>query len=166
MAFFVPGSRCLADEFQAADGQWYSAMRAVSFNSWLQWRDALPAEPAQRRRLTPAIQEAISSLGRHIDELHQRLGEYRRLGASPFRVGRWWDPDGEPPWDSGRRILLRHERLSAQDLLVHRPPRCPLLTATISTHWLELELPATAVVATGAPATTSRVPPGRRRPAL
>lgn len=166
MGFHVPFSECAGDEFQASDGTWYSVFRAVSFDNWLLWRDALPPTDSWHRPLTPAVEVAIAELGRRIHEHHQRLIEYRRLDDSPFRVGRWWDPEGEEPWCSGRRVLLRHKRLTAQEFLRHRPPRCPLEVTVISTAWFELELPLNPAPAVAGPAKGPTAPPNCPTPPL
>lgn len=164
MRFHVPGSRCPSDEFQTPGGVWYSAFRAITYDNWLIWQDALPADLAERRRLEAGSYLAITALARAIHDHHQRLPEYRRLDESPFRVGRWWDPSGEAPWDSGRRVLIRHQDLEAEAFLARRHPRCPLQVQLISTHWLELELPSSAVPAAGALPTAPPAPPGPPTP--
>ena len=154
-----------ASHFQAPDGRWYLLWRAVSYDSWLVWRDALPDSHQQRQRLDQRCYDTIVQLGRAIHEIHLRLPEYRRLGDSPFRVGRWWDPDGEPPWCEGRRVLLRHRHLSAAEFLHYRPPRSELQGQVISHHWLELELPLKPAPAADGPAMPPPAPQSDHCPA-
>ena len=88
----LPWSQSPSDEFLAPDGQWYSIFRAVVFDSWMLWKDALPPELELRALLDQEAYDGITSLGRKLHALHHRLPDYRRLSTSPFNVTAWWDP--------------------------------------------------------------------------
>lgn len=136
----LPFSERNNDEFQGPDGQWYSIYRAISYDNWLIWRQALPETPLLRGQLTPAIWQAITSLGSRWHRWHQQLPDYRRLADNPLVVSRWWDPTAEAPWHQGRRMLLRCSGYTSAELLTYQPRRSGLLVEPISRHWLELEL--------------------------
>ena len=72
--------------------------RAVVFNSWLLWRDALPEDPCTWDRLQRRQVHAIGKLA-------QQLRVLRREARPGWRVLQWWDPRHEA-WASGRRLLL------------------------------------------------------------
>lgn len=113
----LPWSESPDDEFLAPDGQWYSVFRAVVFDSWLLWRDALPPGQELRSQLGWDAYREITQLARHLHLFHQSMPDYRGLTVPPFHVTRWWDPsDGDEEWNSGRSCLFRMDGYSSNDL--------------------------------------------------
>jgi len=105
------------DEFRHPSGGWYLLDRAITHDSWLTWRHALPEDQRLRNQLPLAVSEAITALALRLDDLHQRLPGYRDLWDCPFVVPRWWDPDAaDEGWRSGRCCLLRIEGFSSEQL--------------------------------------------------
>jgi hypothetical protein len=74
------------DEFRHPCGDWYLLDRAITHDSWLTWRHALPEGRQLRNRLPLAVSEAITALALRLDDLHQRLPGYRHPLGLPFVV--------------------------------------------------------------------------------
>jgi hypothetical protein len=105
------------DEFCHPSGGWYLLDRAITYDSWLTWRHALPGDRQLRNCLPVAVGEAITALALRLDSLHQQLPGYRDLWDCPFVVSRWWDPDAaDEDRRSGRCCLLRIEGFSSAQL--------------------------------------------------
>lgn len=144
MTFNVPYSESPSDEFQAPNGVWYSTLRAITFDSWLLWRHALPDDISLWPQLTQPVFESIEALGLRIHQLHQLLPNYRRLSDSPFCVSIWWDPtDTSGTWSLGDRAQLRIAGYTASDIQHELTPRLKscLHFQVLSKHWIELSLP-------------------------
>jgi hypothetical protein len=139
--FHVPGSECAADEFQAPDGAWFSIFRAIVFDSWLIWRDALPSEPELREQLDGSAYECVTALAKQLHLFHQSLPCYRGLTISPFHVSRWWDPtDTDQAWNSGGSVLFYMDDYSAADLLRLCVKRPGLKLRAVSQRYVEASL--------------------------
>lgn len=133
--------RSIPESFLTPSGEVYSTFRAVSFDNWLLWRDALPDNPTLWGRLDISQFERIQELGRRINVIHQALPDYRRLSDTPFTVGRWWDPlDNEEDWCTGGRCLLRIEGYAVKQLPLELAERQGLDVMPISSHWAEFSL--------------------------
>lgn len=144
--FHVPGSTSPADEFFAPIGQWYSIYRAVTYDGWLLWKDALPEETMLRKRLDLASFENITFLAKRIHALHQNVDNYRRLDQSPFRVSRWWDPldERENPdqhWHLGRHMLFRVAEFTAKQFMAIPQRKTQVQLRAVSVNWMEATLP-------------------------
>ena len=139
--FHVPWSESPEDEFLAPDGQWYSVFRAVVFDSWLIWRDALPPEQDLRQQLTWDAYNEITRLARQLHLLHQATPTYRGLTVSPFHVSRWWDPsDTDEQWSSGRSCLFHMDDYSAGELCRLCVKRPELQLRPITKRYVEASL--------------------------
>jgi len=153
--FHVPWSESPEDEFLAPDGQWYSVFRAVVFDSWLLWRDALPAEQDLRQQLTWDPYQEIMQLGRQLHLFHQTMPTYRGLTVSPFHVTRWWDPsDSDEQWNSGRSCLFHMDGYSASELCRLSAKRPGIQLRSITKRYVEASLampPKTATPAEPSP---------------
>lgn len=131
--------RAIPESFLTPGGEVYSTFRAVSFDNWLLWRDALPDNPTLWTRLERPQFEAIQELGRRINVMHQAMPDYRRLSDTPFTVGRWWDPlDDEEDWHTGGRCLLRIGDYAVQQYPLELAERQGLDVMPISSHWAEI----------------------------
>lgn len=139
--FHVPGSERPDDEFQAPDGAWLSIFRAIVFDSWLIWRDALPTEPELRQRLDHDTFDCITSLAKQLHLFHQSLPCYRGLTVSPFHVTRWWDPDdSDEAWTSGRSVLFYMDDYSSADIIRLCSKRPGLKLRAVSHRYVEASL--------------------------
>lgn len=139
--FHVPWSESSEDEFLAPDGQWYSVFRAVVFDSWLIWRDALPSEQDLRQQLTLDNFNEITRLARQLHLLHQAMPTYRGLTVSPFHVSRWWDPsDTDVQWNSGRSCLFHMDDYTASELCRLSVKRPELQLRSITKRYVEATL--------------------------
>lgn len=140
----VPYASSAAEEFQGPTGDWFSNLRAIAWDGWLIWKDALPDYPL-RRPVDDKSARGITTLARRIHGAHMGFPEYRHLRESPFKVGRWWDPaDPSDEWCAGTRVLLKLENYSASRLAQKLPKRLELETRICSEHWLEIALPIDA----------------------
>jgi len=147
-----PHLSCIDDprhEFQAPDGTWLLIDRAIVYDGWLCWRDAIPDEPVLRERLDAAAFAGIESLARQIHITHQLMPNYRSLLQSPFHIKRWWDPDDDDIlWREGRCCLARLEGYTAQDFARTIPARNRLQANCLTESWIEFSLPTAAEVKT------------------
>lgn len=139
-----PHLSCIDDpahEFQAPDGTWLLIFRAIVYDGWLCWKDALPEEPILRAKLDRSSYEGIESLARRIHVVHQLMPNYRTLVKSPFSVRRWWDPDDEDPlWRSGRACLLKLDGYTSKEFERAVPPKCRLTVRCVTDQWIEFSL--------------------------
>ena len=114
----LPWSRSPEEEFLAPDGEWYSIFRAVVFDSWMLWKDALPPELELRALLDQESYDGITSLARKMHALHHRLPDYRCLSKSPFNVTAWWDPENtDPEWNTGRSCLFTIDGYTSKEFI-------------------------------------------------
>jgi hypothetical protein len=136
-----PNAPLIPESFVTPEGERYSIFRAVSFDNWLIWRDALPDNPTLWSRLEMEQFRRIQELGRRIHLLHQNLPDYRRLSDTPFVVSRWWDPvDPEDNWDCGGKCLLRIEDHTVKEMPLFLCERLELGCTPVSTHWVEFSI--------------------------
>lgn len=157
----LPGG--LDEWFLTPDGDWYLLLRAVSYDSWLTWRDVFCADPVLAQQIgRPVFLNAVL-LSKRIHAIHQLLPDYRRLSNTPFEVSRWWDPtDPLPLWSLGGACILKIEGYTAQEFIDFTPRRTCLDIRPLSQHWLEIALPVeelTGDPVAGAPPTTTPAPP-------
>lgn len=154
-----PHLSCIDDpskEFQAPDGTWLLVARAIVYDGWLVWNDALPDEPVLRSKLNRASFEGIEALARRIHVVHQLMPNYRSLTRSPFTVRRWWDPDDEDPlWSAGRACLLKLDGYSSKEFERATPAKCRLTVRCVTDQWVEFSLPEHEVITAAAPAAVS-----------
>lgn len=143
--FNVPGSTCHSDEFLAPNGQWFSIYRAITYDGWMLWKDALPESIELREQLDLPSYENISLLARRIHLMHQGVDNYRRLGDTPFQVSRWWDPldaaDQDEQWNLGRHVLFRVKDMTAKQFIAVPQRRNQVQLRAVSTNWIEATLP-------------------------
>lgn len=143
--FHVPGSTRPSDEFLAPTGQWLSTYRAITYDGWMLWKDALPDVITLWGDLGLAAYENISLLAKRIHVLHQNVENYRRLDESPFCVSRWWDPlhpeGGDEHWQLGRHVLLRITSMNAKQFMAIPQRRNQLHIKPVTTNWMEVTLP-------------------------
>jgi hypothetical protein len=115
---FIPGN-----EFYHPSDGWLLLERSVVFDSWISWRHVLPNALQDCRRMTPRVNQAILALAAALHEIHQRLPDYRDLGESPFKVSRWWDPDGGYPWDTGSTCLFQISGYTSDEFIAYQSPQ-------------------------------------------
>jgi len=144
MSLHLPFSMVPGDEFRLPTGVWWSSWRAIVLDSWLMWRDALPASEEERGQLTPLVMRRIADLARRIHFAHQQMPDYRLLQESPFTVGRWWDPYDDDEWDTGGRCLFKVEGYSADEVIRYLSLRTQPNATRISSNWVEIQWPPTA----------------------
>lgn len=118
-------AHCLppGDAFRLPGGRLCSPQRAIVFNSWLTWKDALSSQI--RRPLSRDQAMAIGKLARILTNTH-KAAFHARPRQSPFKVYRWWNPD-DPSWSHGRRCLIGVDHICTDDWL-------PLLPDTHVIH--------------------------------
>ena len=138
----LPWSRSPEEEFLAPDGQWYSIFRAVVFDSWMLWKDALPPELELRALLDQESYDGITSLARKMHALHHRLPDYRCLSKSPFNVTAWWDPENtDPEWNTGRSCLFTIDGYTSKEFISYLPDRTNLKLRAVTSHFIEAYVP-------------------------
>lgn len=146
-----PHLSCIDDpalEFQAPDGHWLLIHRAIVYDGWLLWKDALPQDQALRSRLDRIAYEGIETLARQIHVVHQLMPDYRSLLLSPFHVSRWWDPDDDDPlWRSGRGCLIKLSGYTSREFQQVTPKKSRLLVRCVTDQWIEFTLPPPEPVA-------------------
>lgn len=145
--FRVPGSTCFEDEFLAPTGQWLSIYRAITYDGWMLWKDALPEEVSLRQRLDLDTYENICQLAKRIHVIHQGVENCRRLVDTPFQISRWWDPvsaNDEPDenWDLGCHVLFRVKEMTAKQFMAVPQRRNQVYLRAVSTNWMEATLPS------------------------
>lgn len=146
------------DEFLHPEEGWLLLDRAVSFDSWITWRQALPDAQTARRLLTADVARSITALAYEIHRIHQRLPNFMRLGESPFVFSRWWDPYAEDEWREGRICLFRIDGFRAAVFADRRPDDCHLGLRVVSESYLEASLVSDAATVLN----QDRGPSGRR----
>lgn len=157
----------LKDEFRHPELGWLLVDRAVTFDSWITWRHALPPLPEERSGLTSEISASITALGQALHDLHIMLPGYELLGSTPFSVPRWWDPGAGDCWSSGRRCLFRIEGHDSDAIQAAGEPQAAhLKLAPVSEHYLEatlLTIPAAVPAASRRRASLRSSAAARRR---
>ena len=112
------------DKFQAPDGKTYLTIRAIVYDSWITWKDALPIEEAQRKLLTLENFSNITELAGRLHKFHQSLPGYKGTMEPPFEFVLWWDPtDADDRWNSGKTCRFMVADFSAEDLLHYNKTR-------------------------------------------
>lgn len=163
----LPYSDCPEDEFCHPELGWLLVDRAVTFDSWITWRHALPPLPEDRSRLTTEISVSITALGQALHDLHIVLPGYELLGSTPFSIPRWWDPGATDCWGSGRCCLFRIEGHSSDAVeAAGKPQAAHLRLVPVSERYLEatlLTIPAAAPAASRRRASLRSSTAARRR---
>tara|TARA_R100001463_G_scaffold66150_2_gene119596 strand:- start:724 stop:1179 length:456 start_codon:yes stop_codon:yes gene_type:complete len=99
-------------------GQNFLTIRAIIYDSWITWKDALPDDIAQHSLLSEDIYNNIIELAGRVHKLHQSLPNYKATTESPYEFVLWWDPsDTDENWNSGKTCRFMIEDFTAQDLL-------------------------------------------------
>jgi hypothetical protein len=128
-------------EFRTPSNDWYCIYRAIIFDSWLLWSDALPEDPALREHLDQDVFDNIVGLAKRIHSFHHSLPDYKKLTGSPFTVPSWWDPTNEDlGWKTGRICLFSIEGYTSDELLDLIPKRNQLKLKRISKNYVEASL--------------------------
>lgn len=142
MTYHLPYSESPSDEFCSPTGEWLCTLRAITFDSWLLWRHALPEDLLLWPELTQPVFDSIVLLAQRIHNLHQLLPDYRRLADTPFQVSMWWDPTDDD-FAAGDRVQLRIIGYTAREIEQEVPHRLKSLLTILplSTHWVEISLP-------------------------
>lgn len=132
------------DEFHHPISGWLLLERAIAFDGWISWRQALPEDRYSRGLLTAEIASAIITLAQGLHAVHQRMPGYENLDRSPFVFPRWWDPSASDEWASGGLCLFRLENGSIHEFL-HRwqPEDSPMRLRQVSAVHLEAQLVVT-----------------------
>ncbi len=108
------------ESFKVPDGSTYLTIRAIVYDSWITWNDALPEEPEQRELLTEEIFGNIKELATRIHKVHQSLPNYKNTTEAPFNFVLWWDPtDPDKDWNLGKTCRFMIDDFSADDLLYY-----------------------------------------------
>ena len=96
----------LCDErrFTHPNGKTYPLLRAVTLDNWICWRDVLPKNPQSHALLSDRQVGWIEPLAATLYRILEcSWPGAAKLGESPFRVDRWFDPhDPGTPWEEGR----------------------------------------------------------------
>lgn len=131
-----------SEEFQSPDGNWLFIYRAIVYDGWLSWKDALPDDPVQRARLDRMTYQSIESLAKAIHLVHQLMPGFRGSTNSPFEVRRWWDPDDEEAlWRDGRACLAKLNGYTTKEFQRSVPSKSRLVTRCLTDAWIEFTLP-------------------------
>lgn len=147
------------DEFLHPVDGWLLLDRAITYDSWISWRHALPSDRQGRNAMTSSVSDAIAAVAEAIHELHQRMPGYQRLDRSPFAFPRWWDPRADDEWQTGRCCLFRLEGSRSRDLLEQwSPARSAINLVAVSDSHLE------AALISSHPGVPQGGPPGGGRP--
>jgi DNA-binding transcriptional MocR family regulator len=105
--------------FRHPCGKDYLLLRALTLDNWLTWGDALPSNPQSWPLLESGHAEWIEALARLLDRtlLFARPAA-ARLGYSPFRVDRWFDPhDPGTVWSEGRICRFAVDEVSPPEFV-------------------------------------------------
>ena len=106
------------DIFLVPTGQKFLTIRAIIYDSWIMWKDALPCDKEHHSLLSHDVYNNIIELATRIHKLHQSLPTYKGTSETPFEFVLWWDPtDPDKDWSTGKTCRFMIEDYSAQDLL-------------------------------------------------
>ena len=122
--------------------------RALVQNSWLTYTDALPPDEGSWMDLQDYHLLNIKRLAEALSKLHRQVKGYKLCDESPFTVSRWWDPEADDGYESGRICLMRFEGLSAHQLFQLLPRKSALQlrkASSRSDHWVEAIVPSTEI---------------------
>lgn len=138
-ALHLPCSSCEQDEFyDPSSNRWRYTFSTAAYDSWILWKDALPAN----HLLWPMLERAdflrIKRLAERLHQIHQVIGGESRLGDSPWVFRSWWQPGG----DGGSCVFYMREvatdsflaaarRISHKTKLVVEPLDDPWIRATL-----------------------------------
>lgn len=117
MSPHLPYSEGDHDEFHHPVDGWLLLDRAITFDSWITWRHALPPARAARQLLTKSVSSAIAALAHELHLVHQRMASYAELSTTPFLVPRWWDPYADDRWSTGELCLFCIEGAATEEIL-------------------------------------------------
>lgn len=129
------------DEFLHPIEGWLLLDRAIAYDSWITWRHALPPERESRNSMTPQVCAVIHTLAEALHDIHQSMPGYEDLGQSPLVVPRWWDPEADDEWSTGRCCLFRVEGFRSGEVIHHwREEDGVIALVMASPHHLEATL--------------------------
>lgn len=113
----------LCDErcFSHPNGESYRLLRAVTLDNWITWRDVLPRNPQSQTLLGEYQVSWIEPLAATLYRILEcSWPGAARLGESPFRVDRWFDPhDPGTPWEEGRCCQFSVAELNPERFVTH-----------------------------------------------
>lgn len=164
------------DEFLHPVHGWFLLSRAVVFDSWICWRQALPDSRQVRNAMPASVGASIALLAHALHDIHQALPGYDDLDDNPFSVPRWWDPDADDEWGTGSCCLFRCSGQPASAFVAawearrHRSPGSLVRLVPVSNAHIEAALVTVPAVpppwiGSGCPPPAGRSSkPGRRKP--
>ncbi len=142
----LPSSDHPSHEFETPSNGWYCICRAIVFDSWLLWSDALPEDLELRKQLDQESFDNITALAKKIHSFHHSFPGWKQIDSSPFKVPCWWDPSHEDPaWRKGRRCLLSLEDYTGEELKRLLPKRNPLKIKIVSKNYVEIYLSSSSL---------------------
>jgi len=142
----LPSSDHPSQEFETPNDGWYCTCRAIVFDSWLLWSDALPEDLELREQLDQETFDNITALAKKIHSFHHSFPGWKQIDSSPFKVPSWWDPTHEDPiWNSGQMCLFSLEDYSSDELVSLVPKRSTLRLRPVSTNYVEAYLSSSSV---------------------
>ncbi len=145
--------------FSMPSGRPLLTLRAIVFDGWLLWKDALPMDVELWPLLDQPVVDRITALAKALHAVFDDTPASRLLDDSPYNVARWWDPTAqpeEPPllleptatalpavdptWDGGR-VMLRRRGYTADQVLSKIKGAPQLEGLAVTQQWVELHLP-------------------------
>ena len=104
--------------FDSPTGQKFLTIRAIVYDSWITWKDALPVDKEQQALLSHDVYNNIVELAGRVHKLHQSLPTYKGASESPFEFVLWWDPtDPDENWNSGKTCRFMIDSYTSDDLI-------------------------------------------------
>jgi hypothetical protein len=137
----------LCDErrFRHPNGESYLLLRAVTLDNWITWRDVLPKNPQSRELLSEYQAGWIEPLALTLHRILEcSWPGASKLGESPFKVDRWFDPhDPGTPWEEGRCCQFSVREVSPERFVANGrkliTPRYIKLGVNLA-GWIQAEL--------------------------
>lgn len=115
--------------------------RAITYNNWLTWADALPEDHSLHDQLTTGIAACVTTLAGAIGRLHELLPDYRRLTETPFTVSQWWDPTDDLPYSAGAACIFRLGDYRSWELLEVLPKNSVMSLEAVTNRYVKASLP-------------------------
>lgn len=119
MTPYLPYALDEDDEFLHPSLGWLLLARAIAYDSWISWRQALPIDRHSRNSLPETTSRVITALAEEVDAVHQRMPGYSDLYESPIVFPRWWDPYSGDEWATGSCCLFRITGFASRDIMGH-----------------------------------------------
>lgn len=134
-----------APSFLHPNGEVYLLLRAVTLDNWITWKDVLPKNPQSWAHLGEYQASWIEPLAAALNRvLECAMPGAARLGESPFRVDRWFDPhDPNTPWEEGRCCQFSVMEMDAHHFVAKGRKLIPadqLSLAVNPAGWIQAEL--------------------------